>query len=123
MPVTANTIKADVLFVASVVAALGWNFSTELQAVLIGASALIAVAVNYFEARVHISKSTAAVVLTLKKDIAGILPAVEELVQAVPGKTAAKVSTALQIAQDAAPVPDVSRPPAAKAVVKAPPKK
>ena len=89
-------VKADIQFVLSVAAVLGLPLSEGVSIALLGASALIAVGLNLAEAHIHVGTKLSGTVAAAVKEIRSILPAVNELVAALPGQVGAEVKKVLE---------------------------
>lgn len=93
---TPTQVKADLIFLFSVVATLGFNLSNALTVSLLGASALIAVGLNLAEAHIHVGAKLSSTVSAAVKEIRSLLPAINELAAALPGQVGAEVKKVLE---------------------------
>jgi hypothetical protein len=96
---TPTQVKADLIFVFGVVAALGFNLSNTLTVALLGSCSLLAVGLNFAEAHVHVGKGLQSTIDKALGDFKGLLPDIQAAVSALPGKVAAEVAKAIELAE------------------------
>jgi ABC-type tungstate transport system substrate-binding protein len=92
-------IKADIVFLLSIVATFGFNLTNVQTAALLGASALIAAVVNFAEAHIHVGAAITSAVDRAVTEVKSLTPAINVLLASLPGKIAAEVKAAVELAE------------------------
>jgi hypothetical protein len=93
--ITPTRVAAYLQFMAMVAVSLGFSVSTTTGAMLIGASGLIAVALTFAEAHIHVGKSVSAEVARALAAVKGLEPAINQLGASLPGAVGAEVRKVL----------------------------
>lgn len=94
-----NQIKADLLFIISIVATFGFNLTNIQTVALLGASGLIAVAANFAEAHIHVGAKLSGSIDKVLLEVRGLLPAINQLVAGLPGQIGAEVKKVLELVE------------------------
>jgi hypothetical protein len=89
-------IKADLLFLSSIIATFGFNLTNTQTTILIGATGLITAAVNLSVAHIHVGKGITIAVEKVLTEVKGLLPAINALASSLPGAVGAEVRKVLE---------------------------
>jgi hypothetical protein len=92
-------IKADLLFLLSIVATFGFNLTNIQTVALLGASGLIAAIANFAEAHIHVGAAITSAVDKAVLEVKSLTPAITDLLTALPGKVAAEVKAAIELVE------------------------
>jgi hypothetical protein len=100
---TPTQLKGDLAFLASLVAVFGFNIPTSVSVALVGSSALICVVLNaaekLAEAHIHVGVNLSATIDKALRDFKSLLPDIQAAVSSLPGKVAAEVAKAIELAE------------------------
>jgi hypothetical protein len=98
---TASKIKADLVFVLSLIVVFGFNIPTAISVAIVAAAGLIAAALNLGDALLNkydpkLVTDLTAELAKLEKDAVGVLPLLLPVLEALPGKIGQEIATAIQ---------------------------
>ena len=114
---TPTKIKADILFVLSLIVVFGFNIPTAISAAIVGSAGLIAGLLNLGEllADKYDPKLIPGVLgemETLESDAEKILPALLPVLEALPGKIGQEVAAAIELVEKGPASPETKTTPA-----------
>lgn len=97
---TPAKIKADLVFVASLIAVFGFNIPTSISVVLVASAGLIAAALNLGDTLVtkydpKLITDITAEIVKLEQSASGFLPLLLPMLDALPGKIGKEIAQAI----------------------------
>jgi hypothetical protein len=98
---TPARIKADLIFIASLVAVFGFNIPTAISVAVVGSAGLIAALLNLGDLLAEkydpkLITDLAGELAKLEKDAAGVVPLLLPVLNALPGKVGEEVRKAVE---------------------------
>jgi hypothetical protein len=101
-------IKADILFVLSLVVVFGFNIPTAISVAIVGSAGLIAAALNLGDSLVkkydpQLISGVTTELHALEGDAEKILPELLPVLESLPGKIGQEVAKAIELAEKGAP--------------------
>jgi hypothetical protein len=98
---TPAKVKADILFIASLVAVFGFNIPAAVSVALIASAGLIAAALNLGDSLIQkydpqLIADVRRVLASIEKDATGVLPLILPLLESLPGKIGQEVAEAIK---------------------------
>jgi len=100
-PFTPAKIKADLLFIASLVAVFGFSIPDSISVAIVGAAGLIAAALNLGDSLLQkyaptLLPSALGEIKTVESDLRKLLPEILPVIEALPGSIGEEVRKALE---------------------------
>lgn len=94
-------IKADLVFIASLIAVFGFNIPTAVSVALLASAGLIAAALNFGDALAtkldpNLVKDITAEIVKLEHSASGLVPLILPILNSLPGKIGEEVKKALE---------------------------